>query len=623
MNGIVEWLGLASGDQPVAACFGTRPALALLQFTSEAFVSLSFFGMLLGLLWIVRRRPDLGDAYKPLIVTGGVFLLFSAIAHAMGAVTAVVPWLGLLGLSNAAVAVVASATVVLLWPLLPELARAPSAAQLAEANESLRREVAGHEVTLRELETVQRELESRVEARTRELSLVTARLETALRGAYVHGFSQDRDLRYTWVYDPSGRDGAGMLGHTDEEIFSPADREAAVEVKRRVLETGTPETCEVAAVTPHEHALYALHVEPAHGLDGTIEGLTSAAIDVSRLRSLESEQRRLADELRTALQRYEIALRGSHMTLFTQDRELRFTSISNPLFGREVADIVGRADTEILPAESLPQFGALARAALATGKAQGGEVSVSEGDKTRWYELHVEPLPDAAGSIVGVTCALFDITERKTGESHLRLLMRELTHRSKNLLAVIQAMARQTARHSGTIEGFLDAFGARLQALATSHDLLVQEGWYGASLQDLTRRQLAKYLDGAASRVTVEGPPVHLKPAAAQSFGLALHELAVNAEKFGALSVPKGRVDIHWRLRAAGSETPDGEDAVEIEWIEKNGPDVVTPASRGFGSLVVEKNLARSLDAEVDLTFDPAGVRCRMVIPASHLLAAR
>lgn len=620
MSGMVETLGAAPGGLPAAAEAGLRSGLALLQLTAEAFITLSFLGILFGLVWIVRRRPDLGREYRALVWAGGIFLLLSTVAHFLGAAAAVLPWHAAAGIANAAVAVLASATVVLLLPLLPQIARAPSTAQLAQANDSLRREVAGHEVTLRELETVQRELETRVVDRTRELSTVKARLETALRGAYVHAFSQDRELRYTWVYDPGGNGIDGMIGRTDDEIFPPGEREAIVTVKRRVLETGQAETCELAAVKPHERALYAVHLEPAHALDGQIDGVTGAAIDISRLRSLESEQRRLADELRTALQRYEIALRGSHMTLFTQDRDLRFTSISNPLFGRDVAEIVGRTDEDILPAESLAQFGALARDALATGKAQGGEVSVKAAD-TRWYELHVEPLPAADGTITGVACALFDITERKTGESHLRLLMRELTHRSKNLLAVIQAMARQTARHSaGNIETFLDAFGARLQALATSHDLLVQEGWYGASLGDLTRRQLSKYLDGNARRVSVEGPAVHLKPAAAQSYGLALHELAMNAERYGALSVPAGRVEVEWHMTPADG---NGEEGVEILWVEKDGPDVTAPATRGFGTLVVEKNLARALDAEVVLSFDPGGVRCRMVIPGSHLLAAR
>src|SRR5205085_4346118 len=132
---------------------------------------------------------------------------------------------------------------------------------------------------------------------------------------------------------------------------------------------------------------------------------------------------------------------------------------------------------------------------LESGQARNGEVRVNEGGSVRWYDLHVEPLRDVSDAIVGLTCAAVDITGRKEGEAHLRLLMRELTHRSKNLLAVIQAMARQTARHVGSIEGFLTQFGNRLQALATSHDLLVQESWYGVSLFELVRSQLGHHLD--------------------------------------------------------------------------------------------------------------------------------
>ena len=221
------------------------------------------------------------------------------------------------------------------------------------------------------------------------------------------------------------------------------------------------------------------------------------------------------------------------------------------------------------------------------------------------------------GAVVGLAGAAVDITERKQSEAHLRLLMRELTHRSKNLLAVIQAMARQTARHARSVEEFLDQFGARLQALATSHDLLVQESWHGASLAALARQQLGHYLDGPRAQISIGGPPVVLRPEAAQSIGLALHELAANAAKYGALSVPDGHVDIRWSTR--GQKEGDG---VEISWAESDGPDVRTPDHRGFGSLVVENNLSRALDADVRLDFDPAGVRCRIVIPPVHLVAS-
>jgi two-component sensor histidine kinase/PAS domain-containing protein len=493
------------------------------------------------------------------------------------------------------------------------------ARKLQEANERLRREVAAHEATLRELETAQRDLEQRVAERTKELSLMTARFETALRGAKVHVSSQDCDLRYTWVYSPQAEaSGAQLLGRTDDEVLAPADRDCVVAVKRRVLATGTPEDCEVAFVLPEGRTLFALHVDPTFGLDGAIDGIMCAAVDISQTRMLEGEQRRLTDELRTAVQRYETALRGSNVTVFTQDRDLTYTSISNPMFGRRVDDIVGRTDEEILPAASRAAVIDLKRRVLKHGEPADGEVSIGEGSSRRWFDLHIEPLRDVTGASAGLICAAVDNTARKQGEVHLRLLMRELTHRSKNLLAVIQAMARQTARFTGSIDGFMDQFGARLQALAASHDLLVQESWHGASLDELARAQLAQYLDGAGAQVIIEGPGIVLKPEAAQSLGLAIFELLDNAARYGALSVPQGRASLKWHRREAAQGG-----GVEIAWAEEGGPNVSKPDRRGFGSLVIERNLARAAEAEVDLAFPPEGVRCRVVIPEEQLSAGR
>lgn len=491
------------------------------------------------------------------------------------------------------------------------------ARRLREANERLRREVAAHEATLGELETARRELELRVAERTKELSVMTARFETALSGARVHVSSQDRDLRYTWVYHPqAGALEAELLGRTDEEVLAAAERDTVVALKRRVLESGIPEDCEVAFMSPQGRTLFALHVDPLLGPDGTIEGVMSAAVDVSQTRSLEGEQRRLTEELRAAVQRYETALRGSNVTVFTQDLTLTYTSVSGPLFGRQVEEIIGRSDDEMLP-EPKP-VGALKQRVLADGQAADAEVSIGAGVERRWFDLHVEPLRDVTGKIVGLIGAAVNNTARKEGEVHLRLLMRELTHRSKNLLAVIQAMARQTARHTGLVDDFMEQFGARLQALAASHDLLVQESWHGASLHELARAQLAQYLDGAGSQVVIDGPGIVLKPEAAQSLGLAIFELIDNAARYGALSVPQGRASLKWQRRPAGEGG-----GVEIAWTEEGGPNVLTPERRGFGTLVIERNLARAAEAEVDLAFTPNGVRCRMLIPEHQLSGAR
>lgn len=490
----------------------------------------------------------------------------------------------------------------------------------------LDREIAEHNATRRELANVRRELastrldlERRVEQRTHELSLVKARFETALHGAKVYVFSQDRDLRYTWVYSPRGDAAAAeMIGRTDDEIIPSPEHETVVAVKRQVLETGISEDCEVSYIMPERRALFALHIDPIFGIDGKIVGITCAAIDISRIRSLESEQRRLTEELGTAVQRYDTALRGSNVSVFTQDLDLRYTSLSKALFGRDSSEIVGRTDREILPKESAASIVAVKREVLAKGHPKDAELRVDSDNGVHWYDLHMEPLRDVTGGIVGLTCAAVDITERKEGEAHLRVLMRELTHRSKNLLAVIQAMARQTARQGGTIAKFLERFGARLQALSRSHDLLVQESWHGASLQDLVRSQLGHYFDRDHPQVTLAGPDVHLRPEAAQSLGLALHELATNAAKYGALSRMKGRVAIEWRLLSA--EQGGG---LEITWTESKGPKVGEPRRRGFGSMVIEHNLARSLNADVDLSFQPGGLQCRVVIPPSQLSASR
>src|SRR5215813_12075229 len=348
----------------------------------------------------------------------------------------------------------------------------------------------------------------------------------------------------------------------------------------------------------------------------------------TELARLETEYQQLQEQvnaqawelnlLRARFARYETALRGSQVTVYTQDRDLRYTSISNPMLGRSIEDILGRTDAEILASDGGAAMTAMKREVLASGEAKRAEVPVEDTPGIRWHDLHIEPLRNEAGDVVGLTCASVDVTERKEGEAHLRLLLRELTHRSKNLLAVIQAMARQTARHAGSVEGFLTQFGARLQALAASHDLLVRESWYGASLGELIRSQLGGYLEGSANQVSIEGPAIAIKPEAAQNLGLALHELAINAGKWGALSVPSGHVSITWNQR----ESVDG-NTVELDWRERFGPKVKLRRRKGFGSMVIERNLARALDAEVNMDFDPSGLHCHIVIPASQILALR
>jgi two-component sensor histidine kinase len=305
------------------------------------------------------------------------------------------------------------------------------------------------------------------------------------------------------------------------------------------------------------------------------------------------------------------------VTVFTQDRDLRYTSISNSLAGRAVEDIIGKTDEDILTGAGRDVVIALKLKSLATGNPQNGEVAIRYDDdaRPRWFDLRIEPLRDVTGYVLGLAGTAVDVTGRKTDEAHLRLLMRELTHRSKNLLAVIQAMARQTTRHTNSIEGFVAQLDARLQALAASHDLLIKEGWHGASLSELAELQLQPFANYVDRQVALRGPAVILGPEATQALGLAFHELANNAKRFGALSVPEGRISVTWsRLAHPGGYS------VELKWVETGGPAVAAPVARRFGSVVIERNLERAIAGKVNLAFLAGGVQCDILIPPEHLV---
>src|SRR5215472_15221340 len=203
--------------------------------------------------------------------------------------------------------------------------------------------------------------------------------------------------------------------------------------------------------------------------------------------------------------------------------------------------------------------------------------------------------------------------ERERKEEHIRQLLNEVDHRSKNVLSVVQAIARQTAIASP--EEFVTRFSERMQTLAASHDLLVKSQWRGIEIGDLIRVQLAHFKDLIGNRIKLDGPSLRLSVAAAQTLGMIIHELSTNAAKYGALSSNLGHADIRWHAH-------QGEDneVFTISWIERGGPTVGAPTHRGFGSTVVKTMAESSLDGDVDLDFAPTGLRWRLVCPSSKVL---
>jgi two-component sensor histidine kinase len=208
------------------------------------------------------------------------------------------------------------------------------------------------------------------------------------------------------------------------------------------------------------------------------------------------------------------------------------------------------------------------------------------------------------GGIERIIGVFDDVTERRRAEKRQRLLINELNHRVKNTLATVQSIAAQTLRSAPSLERARDAFEARLVALAAAHDLLTAESWHGARLTDVVASAMAPFETAKRPQISRSGPPVWLTAQRALALSMALHELATNAVKYGALSISEGRVAIRWKL------SPDL--LLSLSWNDQGGPPVAAPERAGFGSRLLQRSLARELGGEVAFTFAPEGVRCEI-----------
>jgi PAS domain S-box-containing protein len=237
----------------------------------------------------------------------------------------------------------------------------------------------------------------------------------------------------------------------------------------------------------------------------------------------------------------------------------------------------------------------------------------TEGE-VRWIESRSFIAYKTDGSPLRVLGVNIDVTERRRAEDQQRVLVAELDHRVKNVLATVDAILTQTHDGNASLTDFVGTFGRRIKSLARTHELLSQNHWSGVSLAEIARRELAPY---AGDNVEIGGPSVTLKAEAAQAMAMVLHELTTNAAKYGAFSARNGRVSLRWRWLRNGSTG-----RLAIEWQELSGPQVLPPKQRGYGTSVIDELIPFELGGTVDLAFPGSGIRCRMEIPAQWVSRA-
>ncbi|MEM9988291.1 MAG: HWE histidine kinase domain-containing protein [Pseudomonadota bacterium] len=245
---------------------------------------------------------------------------------------------------------------------------------------------------------------------------------------------------------------------------------------------------------------------------------------------------------------------------------------------------------------------------------------INEDGSIRWVNARKQVYfsgtnPDGTPRPVRGLVAIQDITQLKEAEERVRYLMNEMAHRSKNTLGVVQSIARLTARN-GDPETFTARFGARLDALSTNNMVLLNKQTSCADIDFLVSSHLTPYRGSDTSRILVSGPKIVIKEKAAQSIGMALHELATNAVKYGALSNDDGQIEINWQVE-------EGPSAIfQMSWREMNGPPVATPTSTGFGETVIRRMAAADVKGEVTLDYDPKGVKWLLIAPLENILYA-
>ena len=342
----------------------------------------------------------------------------------------------------------------------------------------------------------------------------------------------------------------------------------------------------------------AVSVSPVLNREGTVVGASTIARDVT-------DRRQQNEMLRQNEARLRMALRSARAGAWDFDlrrRELHWSPEMFALYGLDPAD--GQPTREQLARRISPQHRKRARREFARAMLQGGsftlEFPIVRPDGTEiWTALAGDVVKDEQGRPVSARGIDQDITERKNWDKRQAMLLRELSHRVKNTLAVVQSVARQTLRSARDPREFVDAFEGRIRSLAASHSLLTEADWGGARMETIIRHQVAAMVHDYDGRFRMRGPDVLLSAEVATQLGLVLHELATNAAKHGALSVPHGYVDVVWTATTS---------KLRVMWREHGGPVLAeAPAFTGFGTILIDSSALK-----VSRRFDAGGFLCKL-----------
>jgi two-component system CheB/CheR fusion protein len=348
-------------------------------------------------------------------------------------------------------------------------------------------------------------------------------------------------------------------------------------------------------------ATYLVRVKPYRDLNNIIDGVVITLVDISERKKLERDQAHLA-----------AIVASSEDAIISHDLEGTITSWNagaEKIYGYTASEMIGQPMSTLLDDVQIDEWpDNLARLRRGEPVTDIDISRVTKGDRVIYVSLTISPMRDSQGVIIGASAVARDIATRKLAEKHAEMLMAELDHRVKNILAVVSSVVTQTLRAGGTAEAARAEIEGRIQAISRAHGLLTELGGVEGSLLELVATELRPFRQ--RENVVISGADVMLSSRANLSLALAIHELATNAAKYGALSTDEGHLEVTWRVTG-----DNGKPELEIMWLETAGPPVAPPSRRGFGTKLIELSLVRGLKAKVNREFLEAGVRCRISVP--------
>lgn len=423
-----------------------------------------------------------------------------------------------------------------------------------------------------------------------------------------------------------------LIGQTLSRYIAKSDADTFYFHCRDARATRKRETCDIRlADTTNGVRHLQLHSILLRSAADQAERFQIALTDISAREQAKEELLHSQTVLETRVRERTRALEQANQALLATDLELRklsgavkqsrssiaisnrdgFVEYVNPRFtevtGYTLEEIRAKNTTMLLTDAAGQVDEGEVRRTVQSGKEWRGTLqNAKKNGEIYWEESCISPIADERGEVSHFLTVGEDITARKAAEERQRLLVAELDHRVKNTLSVVLSIAKQTLRTTSTFESFKVAFEGRLMALAQVHRLLTKNRWGAVLLEDLINLAVRPYTDTEGPTAVVNGPPLRLAPKDAQSLHLIFHELATNAAKYGAFSVPGGHVEAAWEIRAA---------KVYISWTECGGPSTATPSRLGFGHELIERTIVDGLGGEAATEYPATGLEWHAVFP--------